>query len=286
MIYRSFLVLSLLFLACAGAPQKVERQDSTAGGPAVTGDLSRIDHIILGVNDLQKGIEEFERRTGVKAVYGGAHPGRGTHNALASLGEPGSYLEILAPNPEDSVDPELDRRSERPGLPDSGRLGREGRRPAGSATEPERSGDRNRRGPSRSPQPAGRHPPRLENPHLSPLVAPSPPLLHRMGPRHRPPLHDLAGRLPPDRLPPRGPHSGRSSQTPPGGRPPGGCPRGQTTPPPDLSRLPQGKRGIPVKFRPSTIHGTPWRHSKRAHRCDTGKHGRSGDHKRGRRRAF
>lgn len=70
----------------------------------MSGDLSRIDHIILGVNDLQKGIEEFERLTGVKAVYGGAHPGRGTHNALVSLG--GShYLEILAPNPEDGGDP-------------------------------------------------------------------------------------------------------------------------------------------------------------------------------------
>lgn len=66
----------------------------------MAGDLSRIDHVILGVNDLQKGIEEFERRTGVKAVYGGAHPGRGTHNALVSLGEP-HYLEILAPNPQD-----------------------------------------------------------------------------------------------------------------------------------------------------------------------------------------
>jgi catechol 2,3-dioxygenase-like lactoylglutathione lyase family enzyme len=69
----------------------------------MTGDLSRIDHVILGVNDLQKGIDEFERLTGVRAVYGGAHPALGTHNALASLGERhygGSYLEILAPNPE------------------------------------------------------------------------------------------------------------------------------------------------------------------------------------------
>jgi catechol 2,3-dioxygenase-like lactoylglutathione lyase family enzyme len=70
----------------------------------MTRDLSRIDHVILGVNDLQKGIEEFERLTGVRAVYGGAHPGRGTHNALVSLGEP-HYLEILAPNPEDGGDP-------------------------------------------------------------------------------------------------------------------------------------------------------------------------------------
>ena len=70
----------------------------------MSGDLSRIDHVILGVNDLQKGIEKFERLTGVRAVYGGAHPGRGTHNALVSLGEP-HYLEILAPNPEDGGDP-------------------------------------------------------------------------------------------------------------------------------------------------------------------------------------
>lgn len=64
------------------------------------GDLSRIDHVILGIDDLQKGIEELERVTGVRAVFGGAHPGRGTQNALISLGG-GHYLEILAPNPED-----------------------------------------------------------------------------------------------------------------------------------------------------------------------------------------
>lgn len=62
--------------------------------------LSGIDHVILGINDLQRAIEELERLTGVRAVYGGAHPGRGTQNALLSLGEP-YYLEILAPNPEE-----------------------------------------------------------------------------------------------------------------------------------------------------------------------------------------
>ena len=66
----------------------------------MTGDLSRIDHVILGINDLQKGIEELERATGVRAVFGGAHPGRGTQNALISLGGE-HYLEILAPNPEE-----------------------------------------------------------------------------------------------------------------------------------------------------------------------------------------
>lgn len=97
---RSLLaVMSLLCLACASAPRGTGLQDKTQESPAMTGDLSRIDHVILGVNDLQKGIDEFERLTGVRAVYGGAHPALGTHNALASLGGL-QYLEILAPNPE------------------------------------------------------------------------------------------------------------------------------------------------------------------------------------------
>jgi hypothetical protein len=71
----------------------------------MAGDLSRIDHVILGIDDLQKGIAELERATGVRAVFGGAHPGRGTQNALISLGE-NHYLEILAPNPYDPASAE------------------------------------------------------------------------------------------------------------------------------------------------------------------------------------
>jgi hypothetical protein len=59
-----------------------------------------IDHLILGIDDLERGIAEFESKTGVRPVFGGAHPDRGTHNALASLGD-GVYVEILAPNPAD-----------------------------------------------------------------------------------------------------------------------------------------------------------------------------------------
>lgn len=103
-----FAVLSLACLACAGSTGPVERQGRTEGRTAMSGDLSRVDHIILGINDLQKGIEELERMTGVRAVFGGAHPGRGTQNALISLGEP-FYLEILAPNPEDQdIDHSID----------------------------------------------------------------------------------------------------------------------------------------------------------------------------------
>ncbi len=93
-------VLVLACLACAGTGRVAGRQGGT-GEAAVSGDLSRIDHIILGINDLQQGIAELERLTGVRAVFGGAHPGRGTQNALIALGGE-HYLEILAPNPEDS----------------------------------------------------------------------------------------------------------------------------------------------------------------------------------------
>ena len=61
-----------------------------------------IDHLILGVDDLDRGMAEFARRTGVTPVKGGVHPGRGTQNALASLSD-GRYLEILAPSHEAGV---------------------------------------------------------------------------------------------------------------------------------------------------------------------------------------
>ncbi len=58
-----------------------------------------IDHLILAVDDLDRGMAEFARRTGVTPVKGGVHPGRGTQNALASLGDR-IYVEILAPSNE------------------------------------------------------------------------------------------------------------------------------------------------------------------------------------------
>jgi len=61
--------------------------------------MHHLDHIILGINDLKKGIDQFEALTGVRPAKGGTHPELGTHNALVGLGE-GAYLEILAPRPD------------------------------------------------------------------------------------------------------------------------------------------------------------------------------------------
>ena len=60
---------------------------------------AQFDHLVVGIRSLQEGIGQFRHLVGVEAAAGGTHPGRGTENALVSLG-PHEYLELIAPQAE------------------------------------------------------------------------------------------------------------------------------------------------------------------------------------------
>ena len=55
--------------------------------------LTRIDHVMICVPDLPQGIAQYARM-GFNIFAGGAHPGKGTHNAIALNSD--DYLELLA----------------------------------------------------------------------------------------------------------------------------------------------------------------------------------------------
>lgn len=60
--------------------------------------LSQLDHIVIGHSNLELAMQEFADLTGCQPAYGGAHQGRGTHNALAAIGD-GLYIELISPDP-------------------------------------------------------------------------------------------------------------------------------------------------------------------------------------------
>src|SRR5574341_908872 len=58
---------------------------------------TRLDHVILAVQDLAVAERCYARLLGRSASWRGEHPGLGTENALFRMGE--AYLELLAPAP-------------------------------------------------------------------------------------------------------------------------------------------------------------------------------------------
>jgi hypothetical protein len=67
-----------------------------------------IDHLVVLARELDRAIDDFEQRLGVRAALGGRHHAFGTHNALLSLGED-CYLELIALDP-DADQPQVTRR--------------------------------------------------------------------------------------------------------------------------------------------------------------------------------
>jgi catechol 2,3-dioxygenase-like lactoylglutathione lyase family enzyme len=60
--------------------------------------LRGIDHLVIAVPDLEAAGEELTQALGLSFAAGGRHPGAGTANRIAFLGEP--YLELIAVDDE------------------------------------------------------------------------------------------------------------------------------------------------------------------------------------------
>jgi hypothetical protein len=66
--------------------------------PVTPSVIEQVDHLVYATPNLDATCAELERLLGVRASVGGQHIGRGTRNALISIG-PESYLEIIGPDP-------------------------------------------------------------------------------------------------------------------------------------------------------------------------------------------
>ncbi len=70
--------------------------------------LTAIDHIIIGVHNLEQAATQFSQKPGLAVSGGGVHPTGGTANRIIVIGD--TYLELMAVyNPEEAQQSLLDR---------------------------------------------------------------------------------------------------------------------------------------------------------------------------------
>ncbi len=65
--------------------------------------LTAIDHIIIGVHNLEAAASRFEEQLGLRASGGGVHPSGGTANRIIVIGD--TYLELIAVREPDEAQP-------------------------------------------------------------------------------------------------------------------------------------------------------------------------------------
>src|SRR5215469_1372626 len=76
--------------------------------------LTAIDHIIIGVNDLERATTVFSQQLGLAVSGGGIHPSGGTANRIIVIGD--TYLELIAVRtPAEAQQSMLDRLAIREG---------------------------------------------------------------------------------------------------------------------------------------------------------------------------
>jgi hypothetical protein len=93
---RELLLSSVAGITCI--PRDLFSLEALTSTESLRQATTAVDHLVLGVADLDEGMAWIEKVMGVKAVIGGVHPGAGTRNALLSFGNK-QYLEILGPDP-------------------------------------------------------------------------------------------------------------------------------------------------------------------------------------------